>query len=336
MGHEAHVSRPLAHTRSHGVGTAAHVRGHDAPPPPPPPGQQNGGGASMEGSPHLARTKGGGGGRAQVAPPTHTLEEVAKAVGGGYCRLQMPLRLALGVRGAVAGRWLGALEGGDGGSPPFQGIPAPHPQTATPAALGRHPPPPPHTHPVHQHPPYLGVSGCAKAWERREYMAEGVSGPPAWPPPRRPGPGAAAPALSRVCRGVEGEHEGTRPSDVRRGSGARVSSLRKAAGPGVWEAGGDRGAGPQEYRRQYPVGVANVLRGASSKASRSAHDAAWGRCWATATGVGGGGGGGGRDALQEEGPQRRPQQRLDGRLEEVAKAVGGRLLSVTNAIEPGT
>ena len=31
------------------------------------------------------------------------LEEVAKAVGGGYCRLQMPLRLALSVRGTVAG-----------------------------------------------------------------------------------------------------------------------------------------------------------------------------------------------------------------------------------------
>ena len=27
------------------------------------------------------------------------LEEVAKAVGGGHCRLQMPLKLALGVRG---------------------------------------------------------------------------------------------------------------------------------------------------------------------------------------------------------------------------------------------
>ena len=40
------------------------------------------------------------------------LEEVAKAVGGGYCRLQMPLKLALGVRGAVAGCGLGALEGG--------------------------------------------------------------------------------------------------------------------------------------------------------------------------------------------------------------------------------
>ena len=26
------------------------------------------------------------------------LEEVVKAVGGGYCRLQMPLKLALGVR----------------------------------------------------------------------------------------------------------------------------------------------------------------------------------------------------------------------------------------------
>ena len=39
------------------------------------------------------------------------LEEVAQAVGGGYCRLQMPLRPALGVRGTVAGRPRG------GGSP---------------------------------------------------------------------------------------------------------------------------------------------------------------------------------------------------------------------------
>ena len=37
------------------------------------------------------------------------LEEVAEAVGGGYCRLQMPLRLALGVRGTAAGHRLGAL-----------------------------------------------------------------------------------------------------------------------------------------------------------------------------------------------------------------------------------
>ena len=47
------------------------------------------------------------------------LEEVAKAVGGGYCRLQMPLKLALAVRRTVAGHRLGALERGGGGAPPL-------------------------------------------------------------------------------------------------------------------------------------------------------------------------------------------------------------------------
>ena len=53
------------------------------------------------------------------------LEEVAKAVGGSYCRLQKPLRLALAVRGTVAGHRLGALEGRGGGGvlPYFQYIP---------------------------------------------------------------------------------------------------------------------------------------------------------------------------------------------------------------------
>ena len=36
----------------------------------------------------------------------------------GYCRLQVPLKLALGVRETVAGHRLGALEGGGGGAPP--------------------------------------------------------------------------------------------------------------------------------------------------------------------------------------------------------------------------
>ena len=40
---------------------------------------------------------------------------VVKAVGGGRCRLQMPLRPALAVRGTVAGHRLGALEGGGEG-----------------------------------------------------------------------------------------------------------------------------------------------------------------------------------------------------------------------------
>ena len=44
------------------------------------------------------------------------LEGVAKAVGGGYCRLQMPLKLAFAVRETVAGHRLGALEGGGGGA----------------------------------------------------------------------------------------------------------------------------------------------------------------------------------------------------------------------------
>ena len=45
------------------------------------------------------------------------LEEVAEAVGDGYCRLQMPSKLAVAVRGTVAVRRLGALEGGGGTSP---------------------------------------------------------------------------------------------------------------------------------------------------------------------------------------------------------------------------
>ena len=57
------------------------------------------------------------------------LEGVAKAVGGGYCRLQMPLKLALGVRGTVAGR-----PGGGGYLTPLQCIAAPPPpfSSATP------------------------------------------------------------------------------------------------------------------------------------------------------------------------------------------------------------
>ena len=41
--------------------------------------------------------------------PTVSGGWAGKAVGGGYCRLQLPLKLALGVRGTVAGHRLGAL-----------------------------------------------------------------------------------------------------------------------------------------------------------------------------------------------------------------------------------
>ena len=52
------------------------------------------------------------------------LEEVAEAVWGDYCRLQMPRSLALAVGKTVAGQRLGGLEGAGGGGylPPFQCI----------------------------------------------------------------------------------------------------------------------------------------------------------------------------------------------------------------------
>ena len=58
------------------------------------------------------------------------LEEVVKAVGGGYCWLQMSLKLVLAVRGIVAGRRLDAREGGGRGvPPPLPMHPCPRPPT---------------------------------------------------------------------------------------------------------------------------------------------------------------------------------------------------------------
>ena len=68
------------------------------------------------------------------------LEAVAKAVGGGYCRLEMPLKLALAVSWTVAGHRPGALKVGT--SPPSDASPPPlcgyaHPPIHTSAtALG--------------------------------------------------------------------------------------------------------------------------------------------------------------------------------------------------------
>ena len=55
-------------------------------------------------------------------PLDRPLEEVAKAAGGGYCRLQMPLKVALAI--TAAGHRLGALEEG-GLPPPLQCMPGP-------------------------------------------------------------------------------------------------------------------------------------------------------------------------------------------------------------------
>ena len=47
------------------------------------------------------------------------LEGVAKAVGGSYCRLQMPLQPALAAKETGAGHRLGPLDGGGGVPPPL-------------------------------------------------------------------------------------------------------------------------------------------------------------------------------------------------------------------------
>ena len=88
------------------------------------------------------------------------LEEGAKAVGGGDCRLQMPLKLAFAVRETLAGHRLGALEGGTstphtgGTSPPcsasLAGAPrarslgSPSPKATSPLTHFQPPHPPPH------------------------------------------------------------------------------------------------------------------------------------------------------------------------------------------------
>ena len=70
------------------------------------------------------------------------LEEVAEPVGGGYCRLQMPSSLALGVRGTVAGRRLGDLKGGWGVPPPPSNASLPPPLLPGGRVLAGSPPPP--------------------------------------------------------------------------------------------------------------------------------------------------------------------------------------------------
>ena len=67
------------------------------------------------------------------------LEEVARAVGGGYCRLQMPLKLAQGVRGTVVGHGLRAPEGWGGTSPPSNAsLPSPQKPMPLPRYRARH------------------------------------------------------------------------------------------------------------------------------------------------------------------------------------------------------
>ena len=101
------------------------------------------------------------------------LEEVDTAVGGGWCRLPMPLKLALGTRATVAGHRLGALEGGGGYLLPLPmhpwgwggGVPDPVPLCLAPA-------PPPYQTPVGAPaPPAIPFQWAPKA-RRKRYSPE--------------------------------------------------------------------------------------------------------------------------------------------------------------------
>ena len=91
-------------------------------------------------APGMSRQRGGGGGgrdalegKAPQRRPQKRFdrrwEDIAEAVGGGYCRLQMPLSPALGVRQCLGIGWAPWRGPGEGGSPPsnaFLGSPLLH------------------------------------------------------------------------------------------------------------------------------------------------------------------------------------------------------------------
>ena len=134
------------------------------PPPPPPPRD------ALEG-------------KGPRRPPQRRLdrrlEEVAKAFGGGDCQLHMPLRLAFGVRGTVAGHGPAPWRGGGGGHPPpFQCIPAPLPLLPELTLIT---PTPPHPSPPALHAPRQ----CRRVrWRPGDGWSPVQNLFPAPPPPR--------------------------------------------------------------------------------------------------------------------------------------------------------
>ena len=124
------------------------------------------------------------------------LKEVAKAVGGGYCRLQMPLKLALGGREIVAGRRLGTLEGGGGvATPSFKPRPAHTPTHHSRTYQASHCPfiPPPAPGPCRgaHRPPRAAPESC---WSASARTAAACPPPAAGPPPAPGSPGSACAA----------------------------------------------------------------------------------------------------------------------------------------------
>ena len=127
------------------------------------------------------------------------MEEAAEVVAGGYCRLQMPLKLALGVRETTAGHRLGALEwgGGGGGSPacnaslpsPFGGLVwslSPEPRRGGGGGSGKGAPTASPTQTVFLAPPALALGPCLPlcvTWSHPRFRVQLVYSMPTDGPP---------------------------------------------------------------------------------------------------------------------------------------------------------
>ena len=139
------------------------------------------------------------------------MEEVAEAVGGGYCRLQMPLKLALCVRGTVAGRRQGAPGGGGGYPRPLSnaflgGTPLrpPHCTDSTPKAF----PYPNTSPPSHSQPPVTAPPNRFHTPRDRSATAPGL---PRWHPPLQAKPCSGPPSVVLVGAVVGGRALPTSP-----------------------------------------------------------------------------------------------------------------------------
>ena len=108
-------------------------------------------------------------------------EEVAKAGGGGYCRLQTPFKAALAVRETVPGGRLGALEGGGGAFPPSNASLATYLQRANCCSTN------------------CSRQGlCSRGRQLKWVMLSGL------PKMERPGLGALSPRGFLICHGCSG------------------------------------------------------------------------------------------------------------------------------------
>ena len=181
-----------------------------------------------------------------------------------------------------------------------------------------------------------GVISDADGPRRRFRDRLGVGPPPPRPPPQWREANRRGQRQTNRYRGLVPTPPPPTPFQRMRRRGERGGPSRRGCSCGAglrWgQAGGMRALGGKGHAPgQCLCRPPALTRGARRTSERSgnaercgAQRAKWGSGWGIS-----------RGALEGEGPQRRPQQRLGRRLEEVAKAVGGGYCRLLNAVEPG-